>query len=65
MYPRLIGNAISARLRFANRVSVCGILVLPVEDYSANGEQCLNCLSQCAPTAQITGGGRSHPSSCR
>ena len=35
-----------ARFRFTNRVPLCGTVVLPVEEISANGEQCLNCLSQ-------------------
>jgi len=29
------------------------------------GQQALACISQCAPTAQITSGGRTHPCSCR
>ena len=34
-----------ARLRFANRRSVCSKLVLPVEQFSANGKLCLDWLS--------------------
>src|SRR5580704_13634165 len=39
-----------ARLRFTSRAPVCGKVVLPVEDFSANGQQCLNCL--CQPRGQ-------------
>jgi hypothetical protein len=38
------------RFRFANRFRVSCKVVLPVECFSANGQQCLNCL--CQPTAQ-------------
>ena len=41
-----------ARLRFTNRVPVCDTVVLPVEEFSANGEQCLNWLSQRRGQAQ-------------
>ena len=34
------------RFRFANRTSFCATVVLPVECFSSNGQQCLNCLSQ-------------------
>ena len=39
-----------ARLRFASRAPVCATVVLPVEDFSANGQQCLNRL--CQPRGQ-------------
>jgi hypothetical protein len=39
-----------ARLRFTNRFRVCGTVVLPVEKFSAIGQQCLNCL--CQPKGQ-------------
>src|SRR5208283_4245031 len=42
-----------ARLRFTNRRAVCSKLILPVEDFSSNGEQCLNWLSQPRGQAQI------------
>ena len=35
-----------ARFRFANRTSFCATVILPVECFSSNGQQCLNCLSQ-------------------
>src|SRR5258708_7225069 len=35
-----------ARLRFTNRFRVCDNVTLPVETFSSNGEQCLNCLCQ-------------------
>ena len=42
-----------ARLRFASRAPVCATVVLPVEDFSANGQQCLNRLCQPRGQAQI------------
>jgi hypothetical protein len=39
-----------ARLRFTSRTPVCCNVVLPVEIFSANGEQCLNRL--CQPRGQ-------------
>jgi hypothetical protein len=39
-----------ARLRFTNRFRVCDTVTLPVEIFSATGEQCLNCL--CQPRGQ-------------
>ena len=42
-----------ARLRFASRAPVCATVVLPVEDFSANGQQCLNRLCQPRGQAQL------------
>jgi hypothetical protein len=33
-------------LRFASRRSFCAIVVLPVDSFLSDGQQCLNCLSQ-------------------
>jgi hypothetical protein len=41
-----------ARLRFTNRGTVCSKLVLPVEEFTANGELPLNCLSHPRGQAQ-------------
>jgi len=43
-----LGGLVStrARLRFTNRRTACDTRVLPVEDFSANGKQCLIRLSQ-------------------
>jgi len=43
----------SARLRFTSRESVCGAVVLPVEDFSANGQQCLNRFVSAQGQAQV------------
>ena len=43
-----------ARFRFTSRAPVCCNVVLPVEIFSANGEQCLNCL--CQPRGQAQEG---------
>ena len=47
VWMRFLGGLRSrrARLRFTSREPVCAKVVLPVEHSSANGEQCLNCLS--------------------
>jgi hypothetical protein len=42
-----------ARRRFTSRAPVCGKVVLPVEGFSANGQQCLNCLCQPRGQAQF------------
>jgi hypothetical protein len=34
------------RFRFANRISFCAKVILPVDSFSSNGQQCLNSLSQ-------------------
>ena len=48
----LVGCApAGARLRFANRFRVCAKVVLPVDYFSSNGQQCLNCLSH--PRGQV------------
>ena len=41
------------RLCFASRRAVCRKLVLPVEEFSANGEQCLNWLSHARGQAHV------------
>jgi len=41
-----------SRPRFTSRNRVFGKVVLPVEDFSANGQQCLNC--QHGPAARET-----------
>ena len=40
-----LGRLVStrARLRFTSRVRVCCNTILPVEDFSSNGQLCLNC----------------------
>ena len=48
--PWRVARSRRARLRFTSRYRVCGKVVLPVEDFSANGQQCLNRL--CQPRGQ-------------
>ena len=44
-----------ARLRFANRYRVCGTVGLPVEEFSSDGEVCLNRLCQPKRTSSHEG----------
>ena len=49
--PWRVASPRIARLRFTNRFRVCCAIVLPVDCFSANGEQCLNYL--CQPRGQV------------
>jgi hypothetical protein len=42
-----------ARFRFTNRFRVCDNVTLPIETFSLNGDQCLNCLCQARGQAHL------------